>query len=143
MLKESCKITKQCYDSLTECPKLCCFTVLAVPSVWFVCLSFQVLVTAFFVYIPINHSIEDTPSALLTIIHSISAVFLGLIAWKVIVDPRGKVGTLSIISGALRKAIKEKSHKCKLHNDQKWAKFNDEEKLAEVLHHVMAQEEDP
>ena len=95
MLKKSCKRTKQCYDSWTNSKgtrwKVCfgCFAVLVVFAVWFVCLSLQVLVTAFFVYIPINHSIEDTPSTLLTIIHSINAVFLGLIAWKVIVDPRG------------------------------------------------------
>ena len=94
MLKKSCKRTKQCYDSWTNSKgirwKVCfgCFAVLVVFAVWFVCLSLQVLVTAFFVYIPINHSIEDTPSSLLTIIHSINAVFLGLIAWKVIVDPR-------------------------------------------------------
>ena len=95
MLKKSCKRTKQCYDSWTKSRgtrwKVCfgCFAVLFVFAVWFVCISLQVLVTAFFVYIPINHSIEDTPSSLLTIIHSINAVFLGLIAWKVIADPRG------------------------------------------------------
>ena len=95
MLKKSCKRTKQCYDSWTNSKgirwKVCfgCFAVLVVFAVWFVCLSLQVLVTAFFVYIPINHSIEDTPSSLLTIIHSINAVLLGLIAWKVIADPQG------------------------------------------------------
>ena len=85
MLKESYKRAKHCYDSDT-CQKNT--VVLAVAAVWFVSLAFQILVTAFFVYIPINHSIEGTPSTLLTILHGISAVFLGLIAWKVIVDPR-------------------------------------------------------
>ena len=92
MLNESYKRAKHCYDSDT-CQKNT--VVLAVAAV--VSLAFQILVTAFFVYIPINNSIEETPSTLLTIIqgvtvvfiiHGISAVFLGLIAWKVIVDPR-------------------------------------------------------
>ena len=109
VLKKSCKRTIQCYNKCQKescqkesCRKVLygCFVVLAVPSVWVVSLSFQVLVTAFFVYIPINHSIEETPSSLLTIIQGTGAVFLGLIAWKVVVDPRGndaplqqKVGT--------------------------------------------------
>ena len=101
MLKLSCKRTIQCYDSWTKhkfdtnCKV--CIGVLAVFVVWLVSLSFQILVTVFFVYIPINHSIEDTPSTLLTIIQGTGAVFLGLIAWKVIVDPRsrGKGGDFS------------------------------------------------
>ena len=151
ILKQSLKRTKQCYDSWTKlkesdsqkesctCRKVLygCFVVLAVPAVWFVSLSLQVLITVFFVYIPINHSIEDTPSTLLTIIQGTGAVFLGLIAWKVIVDPRGNDAPLSTISGALRKAIKKKNHKCELSNDQEWVGFNDEDKLAEVLHHVI------
>ena len=151
VLKQSLKRTKQCYDSWTKlkksgsqkesctCRKVLygCFVVLAVPAVWFVSLSLQVLITVFFVYIPINHSIEDTPSTLLTIIQGIGAVFLGLIAWKVIVDPRGK-GPLSTISGALRTAIRmEQNHNCKLRKNQEWVGFDDEEKLAEVLHHVI------
>ena len=103
---------------------------------WLISLSLQVLVTVFFVYIPIDHSIEDTPSTLVTIIQAIGAVFLGLIAWKVIVNPSGK-GALSTISDALRKAIQKKNTKCKLHDDSEWDRFDDEEKLAEVLHHVI------
>ena len=145
VLKLSCKRTKQFYDSWTkhksDKSRICfgCFAILGVFAVWFVSLSFQVLVTIFFIYIPINHSIEDTPSTLLTIIQGIGAVFLGLIAWKVIVDPRssGKLGSLSIISGALRKAIKKKGPTCKLHGDSEWDGFNEEEKLAEVLSHVI------
>ena len=148
MLKESCKRTKQCYDSLPECLKIFCIPIIGLPTaaVWFVSLSFQVLVIVFFVYIPINHSIEDAPSSLLTIIQGTGAVLLGLIAWKVVIDPRGndappqqKVETLdlSIISGALRMAIKNNDPNHKLHSDSKWANFNDEEKLAEVLCHVI------
>ena len=141
-LKQSCKRTKQCYSwtySKGTCRKVCygCFVVLAVPSVWVVSLSFQVLVTVFFVYIPIYHSIENTPSMLLTIIQGVGVVFLGLITWQVIVDPRGK-GPLSTISGALQKAIcMEQDHNCKLRKNQEWVRFDDEEKLAEVLHHVI------
>ena len=104
-------------------------------AVWLVSLSLQVLVTVFFVYIPINYSIEDTPSKLLTIIQGVVVLIVGLIAWKVIVDPRGKE-PLAIISGALRKAIEKKNPEHKIKSDQ-WVKFDDEEKLAEVLHHVV------
>ena len=62
-------------------------------------------------------------------------MFLGLITWKVIVDPSGK-GPLSIISGALRKVIEKKDPTCGIESDQ-WDGFDDEEKLAEVLHHVV------
>ena len=145
MLKLSCKRTKQFYDSWAKHKSdksrisFGCFAILGVFAVWFVSLSLQVLVTILFIYIPINHSIEDTPSTLLTIIQGIGAVFLGLIAWKVIVDPRskGKLGSLSIISGALRKAIKKKSPTCKLHGDSEWDGFNEEENLTEVLSHVI------
>ena len=51
--------------------------------------SYQVLITVFVVYIPINHSVEDTPNRLSTIIQGVGAVFLGLIAYRVIVDPKG------------------------------------------------------
>ena len=62
-------------------------------------------------------------------------MFLGLITCKV--NPSGK-GPLSIISGALRKVIakKKKDPKCGIKSDQ-WDGFDDEEKLAEVLHHVV------
>ena len=62
---------------------------LAVIIVGILTVSFQVLITVFVVYIPINHSVEDTPSRLSTIVHGVGALFIGLIAWKVIVDPRG------------------------------------------------------
>ena len=47
------------------------------------------LITVFVVYIPINHSVEDTPNRLFIIIQGVGAVFLGLIAYRVIVDPKG------------------------------------------------------
>ena len=142
MLKQSCKRTKQCYDSWTKSRdtrwKVCfgCFVVLGVFAVWFVSLSLQVLITVFIVYTPINHSIEDTPTKLLTITQGIIVLVVGLIAWKVIVDPRSK-GTLSAISGALRKAIKKKDSKCELKSDEEWVKLDDDGKLAEVLLHVI------
>ena len=80
--------------------------------------------------------IEETPSTLLTIIQGITVLFVGLIAWKVIVDPRGK-GPLAIIIGALRKAIKKKDPNRGIKSDTEWVRFDDEEKLAEVLHHVI------
>ena len=49
---------------------------------------FQVLVTVFIVYIPINNAIENTPTRLSTIIQGVGTLFLGLIAYKIIIDPR-------------------------------------------------------
>ena len=62
-------------------------------------------------------------------------LIVGLIAWKVIVDPRAK-GTLSTISGALRKAIRKKNSKCE-QSDEEWVKLDDEDKLAEVVLHII------
>ena len=114
-----------------------CFAVLLAIVAWLFSVSLQILLTLFFVYIPINNSIEETPSTLLTIIQGVTVVFLGLITWKVIIDPSGEVGTLSIISGALREAIQKKNPRCELHSDSKWNQLKDEQKLAEVLHHVI------
>ena len=114
-----------------------CFAVLLAIVAWLFSISLQILLTLFFVYIPINNSIEETPSTLFTIIQGVTVVFLGLIAWKVIVDPSGEVGTLSIISGALQEAIQKKNPRCELHSDSEWNQLKDEQKLAEVLHHVI------
>ena len=70
----------------------CCFAVLLAIVTWLFSISLQILLTLFFVYIPINNSIEETPSTLFTIIQGVTVVFLGLIAWKVIVDPSGRGG---------------------------------------------------
>ena len=144
VLKQSCKST--CYDLLVKCKSAdsgtgCkalfgCIAVLAVFAVWLVSLSLQVLVTAFFVYIPINYSIEDTSSKLLTIIQGVVVLILGLIVWKVIVDPRGKE-PLAIISGALHKVIKRKGSERELKSGSDWVGLDDEEKLAEVFTHVI------
>ena len=114
-----------------------CFAILLAIVAWLFSVSLQILLTLFFVYIPVNNSIEETPSTLLTIIQGIGAVFLGLIAWKVIIDPSGEAGTLSIISGALRKVIQNKAPERKLHKDSEWDEFDEEKKLTEVLHHVI------
>ena len=57
VLKQSCKRTRQCYDAFPEYLKVYCIPIVVLPTVavWFVSLSLQVLVTAFFVYIPINN----------------------------------------------------------------------------------------
>ena len=104
--------------------------------------SYQVLITVFVVYIPINYSVEDTPSRLSTIIHGVGALFLGLIVYKVIVDPRGTNGLLSTISGAIRKRMKAKFD-AKQSSETEWARLDDEEKLTEVLYHVFNMQQLP
>ena len=63
-------------------------------STWLVIIGFQVLITFFFFYIPIKHSIENMPTFLYAFISGTGILLLLLIAYKVIHDPRG---TLSVI----------------------------------------------
>ena len=68
-------------------------------AVYVVTVIFQVLVTVFVVYIPINNAIENTPTRLSTIIQGVATLFLGLIAYKIIIDPR----ETSTVKGAIQK----------------------------------------
>lgn len=101
-------------------------------STWLAIIGFQVLITFFFVYIPIKHSIENTPTFLYAFISGTGVLLLLLIAYKVIHDPRG---TLSV-SGTMQNIF----HKIKNRNDvhgvgnDDWTKLDDEEKLAELLY---------
>ena len=57
-------------------------------AVWAVLWAYEALIIYYILNIPINNSIEKAPDRLLTIIQSVGTLFLGLIAWKIIVDPR-------------------------------------------------------
>ena len=55
---------------------------------------FQMLVTVFVVYIPINNAIENTPTRLSTIIQGVATLFLGLITYKIIITDPKKTSTV-------------------------------------------------
>ena len=98
---------------------------------WLAINGFQVLITVFFVYIPIKHSIENTPTFLYAFISGSGVLLLLLIAYKVIHDPRG---TLSI-SGTIQNVFHKMKDKnvCDMDNDA-WKKLDEEEKLAELMY---------
>ena len=82
-------------------------------AVWAVLWAYETLTIYYILNIPINNSIEKAPARLLTIIQSVGTLFLGLIAWKIIADPR----STSENNGTQTDTI-------------------DNEESAEVLHHV-------
>ena len=112
-----------------ESPILMCFW----HSSWsffFIALSYQVLITAFVVFVPINNAIEDTPSRLFIAIQSVGALLLGFLAYQIITGKE----SLSIITGAIRNMIKKKPPFYT--GSTEWKELKNEEKFAKVLEHV-------
>ena len=98
---------------------------------WLAINGFQVLITVFFVYIPIKHSIENTPTFLYAFISGSGVLLLLLIAYKVIHDPRG---TLSI-SGAIQNVLHKMKHENhRLNNVNNWDDLDEEEKFTELMY---------
>ena len=95
-----------------------------------IALCYQALITVFIVYVPINNAIENTPSRLFIAIQSVGALLLGLLAYKIIVGKE----SLSMIIGAIRNVIKMPPNFYK--ESTPWNELGNEEKFAEVLHHV-------
>ena len=98
-------------------------------GVFFIALSYQVLITVFVVFIPINNAIENTPSRLFIAIQSVGALLLGFLAYQIILGKE----SLSIITGAVRKVIKKQP--TFYTGSKEWKDLNNEEKFAEFLHH--------
>ena len=98
---------------------------------WLTIIAFQVLTSFFFVYIPVKHSIENTPSFLYAFISGTGVLLLLLIAYKVIHDPRG---TLSV-SGTIQNVLhKMKDKKLKLRDVDNWDDLDEEEKFTEFVY---------
>ena len=97
---------------------------------WPTIIAFQVLITFFFVYIPIKNSIENTPTFLYAFISGTGVLLLLLIAYKVIHDPRG---TLSI-SGTVQNILQKMEGKnIKLSNVKDWDNLDEEEKFTALI----------
>ena len=87
-------LLKKTYTKVSACNGRWAKTWPIAMIVVFVCTVLcQMMVTMFIRSIPINNSIEKTPSSVLTIIQGVTAVFLVLVTWKVIADPRGTEST--------------------------------------------------
>ena len=82
-----------------------CFgkTVTQMSIAWLAIIAFQVLISVFFVHIPIKHSIENTPTFLYAFISGTGALLLFLIAYKVIQDPRGTLSISEAIAQLMHK----------------------------------------
>ena len=98
---------------------------------WLTIIAFQVLTSFFFVYIPVKHSIENTPTFLYAVTSGTGVLLLLLIAYKVIHDPRG---TLSI-SGTIQNILHKMEDKnLKLSNVKNWDNLDEEEKFTELIY---------
>ena len=103
----------------------------AAVAVLFIALSYQVLITVFVAFLPINNAVENTPSRLFIAIQSAGALVLGFLAYQTIVGKQ----SLSIIIGAIRNLIKMRP-RFYTGPDTQWNMLENEEKFAEVLQHV-------
>ena len=100
--------------------------------VYIITLGLQALFTVFFVIIPINHSIRDTPNTVYTILHGIEVLLLALVAYKVILDPKGSFSIGGGVQIALARLKSRKDGTSGLYK-REWEDLFDEQKLAEVL----------
>ena len=98
---------------------------------WLTIFVLQVLITVFFVYIPVKHSIENTPTFLYAVISGSGVLLLLLIAYKVIHDPRGTLSISGTIQNILNKMERENR---RLNNVNNWDDLDEEEKLSELMY---------
>ena len=86
------------------------------------------MMACFFIYIPINNSIEDTPTQVYAIYQGIIVILTALLAYIVVVKPK---------SFSIKKAIEKALHEIKEIKDRKnknsWKDISNEERLVEVL----------
>ena len=114
----------------------CCKPVTAMIVAFVLIAGCQAMFTVFFIMMPISHSIEDTPNTLYTIIQGFSALLLALVAYKVILDPRGSFSISDGVKNMLTnlKPKNDKLNTTKLYGSRGWDKLAEEEKLAELLY---------
>ena len=110
----------------------CCRKALgAAVTVMFIALCYQVLITVFVAFLPINNAVENTPSRIFIAIQSAGALVLGFLAYQTIVGKQ----SFSVIIGAIRNMIKMPP-KFYSGSETQWNMLGNEEKFAEVLQHV-------
>ena len=110
-----------------------CFwkTVAQMSVAWLTIVVLQLLTSFFFVYIPVKHSIENTPTFLYAVISGSGVLLLLLIAYKVIHDPRGTLSISGTIQNILNKMEREKR---RLNNVNDWHHLDEEEKVTELMY---------
>ena len=117
-----------CFGETVLCHTLSCAALLSTLAFGLLPIACIAMIACFFIYIPINNSIEDTPTKIYAIYQGIIAVLTALLAYIVVVKP----GSFSI-TRAVKKALNEinetKGNVIKDH----WNKISNDERLAGVL----------
>ena len=121
---------------------ICVFVVL------FVTVCYQILITMFYVFLPINHSVENVPSRLFLILQVASALLVSLLAYKIAFGLR-ETPSLSAMSSAIRNFLlikgqfetkDEKTKKqCHVYNKMNWDTLDEDTKLTFLLPKLWSQ----
>ena len=104
--------------------------------VFFVTACYQILITTFFTFLPINHSVENVPSRLFLILQLASALLVSLLAYKIVFGIRD-TPQLSVMSSAIRDfLLKKKDENFDLHDKRNWDTLDEKKKLTRLLHEL-------
>ena len=115
--------------------------------VFLVTVCYQILITTFYVFLPINHSVENVPSRLFLILQVASALLVSLLAYKIAFGLR-ETPTLSAISSAIRKFLlkefktedKKTNKQCHVYNKMNWDTLDEDTKLTFLLPKLWSQQ---
>ena len=105
--------------------------------VFFVTICYQILITMFYIFIPINHSVENVPSRLFLILQVASALLVSLLAYKIAFGLRD-TPSLSAMSSAIRNFLLQsnklkKDKHCNVYNKKNWDTLDEEKKFTFLL----------
>ena len=104
--------------------------------VFFVTVCYQTLITAFYVFLPINQSVESLPSHFFRILQVASSLLVSLLAYKIIFGIQS-TPSLSAISSAIRNfLLKKKDENANLRNKRNWDTLDVDKKLTHLLHEL-------
>ena len=113
-----------------------CKAMICVFVVFFVTVCYQILITTFYVFLPINHSVENVPSRIFLILQVASAILLSLLAYKIAFGLR-ETPSLSAMSSAIRNFLLKKWDKnSNLRNKRNWDCLDEDKKLTHLLHEL-------
>ena len=104
--------------------------------VLFVTICYQILITMFYVFLPINQSVENLPSRLFSILQVASALLVSLLAYKIVFSIQD-TPSLSTMSSAVRDfLLKKKDENCDLRDKRNWDTLDEKKKLTRLLHEL-------
>ena len=113
-----------------------CKAMICVFVVLFVMVCYQILITTFYVFLPINHSVENVPSRIFLILQVASAILLSLLAYKIAFGLR-ETPSLSAMSSAIRNfLLKKRDENSNLCNKRNWDCLDEDKKLTHLLHEL-------